>query len=77
MIEITFPVWFILVGIVIYIAGVYVFVKYRDRQNAIRNKKHCNKIRYFNWLSTMGLLETRRYFTAIGQDQSWNYWWDV
>jgi len=74
--EITFPGWFILVGIAIYVASVYAFVEYRKKRQAARFKQRQKEVRHFNWLTQIGMKETRRYFNTIGQNKLWYPWWD-
>lgn len=74
--EITFPGWFILVGIATYVASVYAFVEHRKKHQAVRFEKHQKELRHYNWLTKTGLEETRIHFNIIGQDTLRHPRWD-
>jgi len=69
--------WFILLGLIAYISIIFIVDRYRQKRSAARFEKHQRNIRHFNWLSSMGLEETRWHFNTIGQNDllhpQWNW----
>ena len=68
--------WLILIGIIAYIAIIFAVERYRQKRRAVRFEERQKDIRHFNWLTSMGLEETRRHFNDIGQ-HSLYLWWDM